>query len=355
MIMKTKVIKMPTVTLKFRFKENQKVKTLMDACSSIQQQAVNFAIDNNKTATFTIIKSLYPSLKTQYPYLHTYWLQSACRSGAAVVHSFKNRKRKGKTNLQKPKIKRPFVYVSKQILKVLWDGNKLILTFPLSPYDKEPIVLTFRPHHKYCRLLDEWKEGRAEMGEPTLTYNSISIPLKFPEVEPYKPKEVIAIDSNESNLTAYKAISGEVREIDTSYAARVSREHDRRVRKGTKSRQNRQRLLNFWSIMTFHKILAQKAALYGVPLIFVPPENTSRKCPICGKIKEGLRGHVFECACGLKMGRHKVGAMNIACRGVKILGGEMLPRQGLVGDPCCLSSGYGLRAQSHDRNTQPTA
>jgi len=432
----------PTVCLKFRFNENSKIKTLMDACASIQRQAVEFAIDNNKTATFTIIKALYPSIKAQFPNLHSLWLQSAVRSGAAVVHSFKNRKRKrkgqgtgdkgqGNTNLEKPKIKRPFVYVSKQILKVDWDGSKLTLTFPVSPYDKEPIILTFRPHHRYCRLLDDWKEGRAKMGEPTLTFNSISIPLKFPEVQPYKPKTVIAVDSNELNLTVYDGTGGKgqgardmgqgafegcLREIDTSYAARISREHARRVRKGTKGKQNpkakrkiaskhgrirkekvknfwhhvalmliawamatkaaivledlkgmkgkiaskrksrriRQRLLNFWSVMTFHRILALKAAFYGVPLIFVEPKNTSRTCPICGRVNERLRGHVFECPCGLKKGRHEVAAINIAHRGLESLG-VVMPRQGLVGDPCCLSSDFGLKAQGHDRNTQPTA
>ena len=389
----------------------------MDACASIQRQAVDFAIDNNKTSTFTIIKALYPSLKAQYPNLHSQWFQSACRAGAAVVHSFKNRKRKGKTNLQKPNINRPFVYISKQILKVDWDGKKLTLTFPISPNDKEPIILTFRPHHKYCRLLDDWKAERAKMGEPTLTFNSISIPLKFPKVEPYQPKTVIAVDSNELNLTVYDGVSGKLKEIDTSYAARISRDHERRVRKGTRGKQNpkakrkvaskhgrirrekvknfwhhvalmliawamankaaivledlkgmkeriasnqksrrmRQKLLNFWSVMTFHKILAQKAGFYGVPLVFVPPENTSRTCPICGKVNEGLRGHVFECPCGLKMGRHEVAAINIACKGIEILSGSMLLRQGLVGNPCCLSSDFGLKAQSHDRNTQPTA
>jgi len=412
-----KVINMPTVTLKFRFKENKKVKTLMDACASIQRQAVDFAIDNNKTSTFTIIKALYPFLKAQHPNLHSLWLQSSCRSGAAVVHSFKNRQRKGKTNLQKPNIKRPFIYVNKQILKVDWNNGKLTLTFPISPHDKEPITLTFRPHHRYCRLLDDWKAGKAEMGEPTLTFNSIFIPLKFPEVEPYQPKTVIAVDSNEMNLTVYDGVSGELREIDTSYAARISRDHERRVRKGTKGKQNpkakrkvaskhgrkrrekvknfwhqvalmliawamankaaivleelkgmkeriasqqksrrmRQRLLNFWSVMTFHRTLAEKAKFYGVPLVLVEPKNTSRTCPICGKVNEGLRGHVFECPCGLKMGRHEVAAINIACRGIEILSGSMLLRQGLVGDPCCLSSGFGLKAQSHDRNTQPTA
>jgi 2-phosphoglycerate kinase len=40
-----------------------------------------------------------------------------------------------------------------------------------------------------------------------------------------------------------------------------------RIGKG-KSRRMRQRLLNFWSIMTFHRILVHKARFYGVPVIF---------------------------------------------------------------------------------------
>jgi len=402
----------PTICLKFRFGENQKVRMLMDACAAIQQQAVDFAIDNNKTATFSIIKALYPSLRAQYPHLHSQWIGSSCRAGAAVVHTFRNRQRKGKTKVQKPKIKRPFVYVSKEILKVNYDGSRLTLTFPVSPYDKEPITLSFRPHHKYCRLLDEWKLGKAVMGEPTLTYNTISIPLKFPEVKPYEPRTVLGIDSNEMNLMVYNAFSEELREIDTSYAAKVSRDHERRVRKGTKGKQNpkakrkvarkhgrlrkekvknfwhqialmlisfaiqsgaaivledlkrmkeriasqhksrrmRQRLLNFWSIMTFHKILAQKAEFYGVPLVFIEPQNTSRTCPICGRVNERLRGHVLECLCGLRINRHEVAAINIARKGAELLGGLMPPRQGSVGDPRSLSSGLGLKAQVHDRN-----
>jgi len=128
-----------------------------------------------------------------------------------------------------------------------------------------------------------------------------------------------------------------------------------RIATKQKSRRMRQRLLNFWSVMTFHRIIAFKAAFYGVSLIFVEPKNTSRTCPICGKISEGLRGHVLKCSCGLEMGRHEVAAINIAYRGMEILGGKMLLRQGLVGDPFCLFSDFGLKAQGHDRNTQPTA
>jgi putative transposase len=408
---------MPTLCMRFRFRENGKIAALMEACRAIQQEAIDFAWENKKTATFTLIKALYPSLKAQYPHLHTQWLQSAVRSAATVVHSFRNRKRKGKTNAERPHVRRPFVYVSKPLLKIAWDGKMLTVTFPVVPRDKEPVVLSFRPHHKYSRLLDEWKAGRAELGEPTLTRTSFSIPLKFPDAACYEPTTALGIDSNETNLTISDGALREVREIDTGYAAKASRDHDRRVRKGTKGKQNpkarrkvaakhgrrrrekvtefwhhiallliaqamaagaalvleelkgikgriarehksrrlRQRLLNFWNIMAFHRILSQKAKRYGVPVIFVDPSNTSRTCPVCDRMNK-LRGHVLLCSCGLEMGRQEVGAINIARRGMeKLFGGLVLPEQGLVGDPGGLSSDFGLKARSHDRNAQPTA
>jgi transposase len=123
-------------------------------------------------------------------------------------------------------------------VKIEWDGETLTVTIPVSPRDPEPIVLTFRPHHKYRRLLDEWKAGRARMGEPTLTAHSLSIPLKFPDPIPYKPEGVIGIDSNEGNLTAFVTSTGEIREIDTGYVGKVNRDHLRREIKGTRGKRN---------------------------------------------------------------------------------------------------------------------
>jgi putative transposase len=385
---------MPTVCLRFRFEEHPKIRALMEACADIQRQAVDYALENGKTATFTIIKALYPSLRAQHPDLHAVWVQSAVRAGAAVVHSFRNRQRKGKTQLQKPEIRRPFVYVRRDLLRIEWDGEILTVTIPVSPRDPEPIILTFRPHHKYRRLLDEWKAGRARIGEPTLTAHSLSIPLKFPDPIPYKPEGVIGIDSNEGNLTAFVTSTGEMREIDTGYVGKVNRDHLRREIKGTrgkhnpkakkkiaskhrrirrektenfwhhlalaliawalgmraalaledlkgmkerigegKSRRMRQRLLNFWSIMKFHRILEHKARFYGVPVIFVDPQNTSRACPVCGRVGERLRGHVLACPCGVRMGRHAAAAVNIARRGVEFLEGSGLRGRGRWATP----------------------
>jgi hypothetical protein len=188
---------MPTVCLRFRFEEHPKIRALMEACADIQRQAVDYALENGKTATFTLIQALYPSLRAQHPDLHSNLIYGAIRSGARIVHGFRNRQRRGKTQADRPEIRRPSVYLVRQTVKIEWDGEILTVTIPVSPRDPEPIVLTFRPHHKYRRLLDEWKAGRARMGEPTLTAHSLSIPLKFPDPIPYKPEGVIGIDSNE--------------------------------------------------------------------------------------------------------------------------------------------------------------
>jgi putative transposase len=372
---------MPTVCLRFRFEEHPQIHARMEACADIQRQTVDDALENGKTATFTLIKALYPSLRAQHPDLHANLIYGAIRSGARIVHGFRNQQRRGKTQADRPEIRRPSIYLVRQTVKIEWDGKTLTVTIPVSPRDPAPIVLTFRPHHKYRRLLDEWKAGRARMGEPTLTAHSLSIPLKFPDPIPYEPEGVIGIDRNEGNLTAFVTSTGEIREIDTGYVGKVNRDHLRREIKGTRGKQNpkakkkiaskhgrirrektenfwhhlalaliawalgmraalvledlkgmkerigegksrrmRQRLLNFWSIMTFHRILVHKARFYGVLVIGVDPRNTSRACPVCGKVNERRRGPVRACPCGVRMGRHAA-AVNIARRGVEFLEG----------------------------------
>jgi hypothetical protein len=232
------VAAMPTVCLRFRFEEHPRIRALMEACADIQRQAVDYALENGKTATFTLIQALYPSLRERYPHLHSQLIYGAIRSGARIVHGFRNQQRKGKTRADRPEIRRPSVYLVRQTVRIEWDGELLTVTIPVSPRDPEPIVLTFRPHHKYRRLLDEWKAGRARMGEPTLTAHSLSIPLKFPDPIPYKPEGVIGIDSNEGNLTAFVTSTGEIREIDTGYVGKVNRDHLRREIKGTRGKQN---------------------------------------------------------------------------------------------------------------------
>jgi putative transposase len=234
------------------------------------------------------------------------------------------------------------------------------------------------------------------LGQITLTRNSLSIPLKFPDAPVYQPKSVIGIDSNENSLDycvlevkSDGQVEANLGTIDTSEVARINRDYDRRVQRATKGKNNpkakkkiqskygrlrrertrnlwhsialmlvlmagqqgavlvlerlngmkaslrraskrlRQRLLNHWSIMTFHRILEAKARAVGVPLVFVDPAGTSQTCPVCGGY---LRGQVKVCpSCGLS--RHYVAAINIAHRGIEKFPSLSGLGQGLVGDP----------------------
>jgi transposase len=118
--------------------------------------------------------------------------------------------------VKRPRLKKPFVTLSPHLFKVSFDGKWLKVTIFKSANDLEPIVLWFKPHHKYRRLLDEWRAGKCTLGQITLTESSVSIPLKFPDVPVYQPQTVIGIDSNENSLDYFNAGTGELGTIDTS-------------------------------------------------------------------------------------------------------------------------------------------
>ncbi|GBC84750.1 hypothetical protein HRbin11_01183 [bacterium HR11] len=365
---------MTTLSLKFRFSPVPEVDRLLEKCGAMVRAAVAWALENGKTATHTIVQALYPSFRARFPDLHSTWAQKSARTAAAVVHAFRRRRRRGREGKDKPEVRRTWVYVDKSVFRWAWDGTELTVRIAVRPHDGDPIVLRFRPHGKYRRLVEAWARGECVAGEPTLSRTTLIIPLKFPTLPVYEPGEVYGIDSNERSLDGY-GLDGTAWTVDTSWAAEKNAEHDRRVRRGTRGKQNprakkkiaekhgrrrhnrtrefwhivacafvwmalsasgalvlerlrglkervaaslpkrlRRRLLNHWSIRTFHAILRHKARVYGVPLLEVNLRGTSSTCPVCGA---GLRGREeLVCPrCGLEGNRHILAAWNIALRG----------------------------------------
>ena len=386
---------MGTKTIKFKFARRHDLDEISRKVKVMEQKAVNWLIANNKTALSSVHAALYYPLRDQFPELHSQWVVSALKTSTGIVHKFNKRKRKGKA--KRPQLKNPFVSLNHHLFKVSWNGKLLTISISKSADDPKPILLCFKPHHKYKELLNDWKEGRCEIGQITLTPTTVSIPLKFPDKLTYVPATVIGVDSNENSLDYFVAFKGELKSLDTAKISFINRDHDRRVMKGTKGKRNpkarlkiqrkhgrlrsektrslwnafalllinlaiqnqaalvlenlkglkpkisleqasrrmRQRLLNYWSIMSFHRILDVKCREYGVPIVFVDPNGTSKSCPKCGG---SLRGQDKRCpTCGLS--RHYVAAINIACRGIERFPSLSGLGQGFVGDPCSLSSG----------------
>jgi putative transposase len=398
-----RVVVLGTICLRFKFRPTKEIEEILGKVKVMEQRAVNWLIANKKTSLSAVHHALYCSLRQQFQELHSHWVISALRTATNIVHRFNRQRRKGKA--KRPRLKNPFVTLSSRLFKVSFDGKRLKVTIFKSANDLEPIVLWFKPHHKYRRLLDEWKAGKCTLGQITLTRNSINIPLKFPDIPTYQPLTVIGIDSNESSLDYFNAGTGELVTIDTSEVAKINRDYDRRVQRATRSKNNPkakkkiqakygrlrrertrnlwhsialmlvlmagqqgaalvlerlegmkaslrkaskrlcQRLLNYWSIMTFHRILEQKARAFGVPIVFVDPKGTSKTCPICG---DCLRGQAKVCpSCGLS--RHYAAAINIAYRGVEKFPSLLRLGQGFVGNPRRPSSG-GTAMRSAERH-----
>ncbi|MBE0518947.1 MAG: IS200/IS605 family element transposase accessory protein TnpB [Thermoplasmata archaeon] len=71
------------------------------------------------------------------------------------------------------------------------------------------------------------------------------------------------------------------------------------------------RRLSSWPRRKLHDIIEYKAAWSGVPIIKVDPYNSSRRCPICGRIKHSRMGAEFECECGWRADWHVNAGINL--------------------------------------------
>ncbi len=82
-------------------------------------------------------------------------------------------------------------------------------------------------------------------------------------------------------------------------------------------RKSQRATLHSWSFSQLQSFLTYKAALVGVPVIFVDPRNTSRTCPQCGYIDK--RNRVSQClfscrSCGFSGLADHIAALNIRSR-----------------------------------------
>jgi putative transposase len=90
------------------------------------------------------------------------------------------------------------------------------------------------------------------------------------------------------------------------------------IRTRIKARQPQRATLHSWSFFQLGQFVAYKAALAGVPVVYVDPRNTSRTCPSCGHCDKANRPTQarFQCVrCGLSGLADTIAAENIRVRG----------------------------------------
>jgi putative transposase len=228
------------------------------------------------------------------------------------------------------------------------------------------INLKFGEYQK--KFIDAWREGKLKTGEITVNENKIIIPFKK-EVDLQNPREWIAIDINESNVTAVSSnphvlrVDHELRTIHTTYfiirrkiqklarykpktARRLLKNYSDREKNRTRdlchkiskeivnfARQNNlgivmedlkgirkrirygrqmNRRLHSWNFRDLQFYIDYKARLNGLPVEYVNPRGTSSLCPICGG-KLALNGHrLLKCLrCGYESDRDVTAGINM--------------------------------------------
>lgn len=89
------------------------------------------------------------------------------------------------------------------------------------------------------------------------------------------------------------------------------------IRGRVRVRRRQRRMVHSWSFDQLRRFVVYKAALAGVPVVFVDPRNTSRECPDWGHTDKRNRPNrdTFRCeSCGFSGAADHIAAVNIGSR-----------------------------------------
>jgi putative transposase len=329
-------------------------------CNDAIRIALQYENEHNGekvTSKFSLIELAYPRLK-EYG-LHTHYILSACE---VAYSTYRNKNRKSR-----PFFKRLFLKLDSHSFSL----NHLILRLPTRP--RHFIYLTLQGSNYQLSLLEN---PNLSVGSVTVTSTTVSIALSKQTSEIH-PEGQIGIDTNERNVTRSDSsgLTGrvdisEVAEIQERYQqirAKVAQrtKHDRRVQRRLLSKYGRREKgrtvrrihlvtksivehakakrfgiameklkgirklyrkgngqgsqyrgrMNSWMFREFQRQVEYKAAWAGIPVTYVNPWGTSRKCPSCGTSMTRLEGRKLFCpSCMQTEDRDVIASKNImAC------------------------------------------
>ncbi len=128
----------------------------------------------------------------------------------------------------KPIAKKLFVQLDPQLVK--YEGDRLRIS--IKPREFLTIRLKFGEYQR--KFIEEWKAGKLRVGEVSINCTKVLVPFRK-DVDLTNPDDWIAIDVNESNVTAVSTnphiirLDNNLREIRSAYF-----EKRRRIRKLSK-------------------------------------------------------------------------------------------------------------------------
>jgi len=317
----------------FSYERNEVIQKLLEDFRDMINFCIEKAIENNVTSYARLRKLVYEEWKQKWNY-STHFCHSACKIASSMLKSWRKRVRRGKVNPNKPpKARKLFIRFDPQLVK--FEGDRLRIS--IRPRQFVYVQLKYGDYQR--RFIEEWRKGNLKVGEIIMNGEKVIVPFRK-EVDLTNPKDWIAIDINETNVTGVSS-KGEFFQVDTSEVKRI---HDtyfekrRKIQRKVNGRKTRKKLLakygrretnkvrdklhkianiivekakqsncgiilenltdirkhinygrkmnrrlHSWNFKQLQFYIEYKAKLNSLPVVYVDPKGTSSTCPICGE------------------------------------------------------------------------
>jgi putative transposase len=337
-------------------------KLLLEDFRLAVNNAIRAGLQARVTSRNALVKIAYENFREEHPRMYAKHLVSAFEVAGNVLKNHRRRVRKGVT-CRIPYVKRLLMKAENQAYKL--DRNSGIIDLPIMAGCHVELRLVVSQYHR--KYLDDMS---LSLGSLTVLPDRVMVAFRKDAPKPYAPESALSLDTNERSLDGVfvegdvvKAIKAEFPDIaviqqrhhDRRKRLQKKKAHDRRISrnlcrregtrehrridyrlhqvansvlkfaeekksaivlenlKGFKSKRSKElnRRMSVWPRRKLHQIIEYKAQWKGIPVVKVDPRNSSRTCPVCGRIQHSRMGAEFVCQCGWRLDRHINASLNL--------------------------------------------
>ena len=326
--------------------------------------AIRFGIREGISSRNAFNKLAYKDFRVEFPQMLSQHLVSAFTVAGGVLKNYRKRQRAGRAT-RVPYVKRLMMKADNVTYRL--DRENGVIELRIRTGCRVNVGLVVSQYHR--KYLDD---RTLSLGSLTLLPDRVLVCFRREPPKPYKPNAALSLDTNEGSLDGIfvKARRKKVRPIKVDFSdipiiqqrhvdrrrrLQKKKAHDRRTSRELRGRDGRRehnrvdyrlhqvanavldfaetnrsaviiedltgirpkggkalkRRLSSWPQRKLHTIMEYKARWRGIPLVKVDPRNSSRTCPICGKIKKSRIGKEFKCECGWQADRHINASINL--------------------------------------------
>ena len=337
-------------------------KFLLDDFRMAVNNAIRAGLQVRVTSRNALIKIAYKDFREQHPRMFAQHLVSAFEVTGSILKNHRRRVRKGIT-CRIPFVKRLMMKAENQAYRL--DRKSGVIDLPIRAGCHVELRLIVSQYHR--RYLDDMT---LSLGSLTVLPNRVIVAFRKDAPKPFFPKSALSLDTNERSLDGVfvegdvaKAVKADFPEVaiiqqrhhDRRKRLQKKKAHDRRTSRnlcrregarehhrvdyglhqvaisvlkfaekrrsaivledlrGMRPKRSKElnRRLSLWPRRKLLQIIEYKAQWKGIPVVKVDPRNSSRTCPICGRIQYSRMGTEFACECGWRLDRHINASLNL--------------------------------------------